>query len=204
MKGEEAIPSRLTWRIILSLGNLLAALGLSAIGLRQAEAFFRANPPHDNVLPYASVAELACYCWNAPALVLSNLSGEIPAWREFWPGSWPGVFWGRNVSTSFLLFVFLFWWWIGWRLDVRSRPTQRSRIIMVLTNSAGLLFSFYLIYSSAYLLLRRMWEFRWAGGPAIPLSILVWGGGLLVYFLAVFLRMRPSSATGQPLRAGNH
>jgi hypothetical protein len=188
MKECSSMLRRFKWRIILSLTNLLAALAQSALGLNEAEAFLKANPPHDNVLPYIPIAQLISYSLNAPALVVTNLVGRVPAWRAFWRGQWLGGYCFYDVSTSFYVALFLLWWWVGWRLDMKSKQSDKKRMVAILGDSLGVLLSLMLLYIAADLLLTELPSLRFAGGPAIPISVLIWGIGLLTYFSVAITR----------------
>jgi hypothetical protein len=185
---------RFKWRIILSLSNLLAALVQSAAGLKEPEAFLQANPPHDQILPYIPTVQLISYCINAPALVLTNVMGRSPIWRDFWGGRYLGGYWFREISISFYLALFLLWWWIGWRIDVRQEPEDCQRAAAVIGNSIGALFSLLCLYAAAHLLM-RLPNFEYAGGAVLPFSVLIWGIGLLYYFGRMLLSAKVQQRT---------
>jgi len=96
------------WRIVLPLVNLVAAIGLSALGPSEYEAFRQAHPHSDATVPYIPTAQLISYCVNAPPFVLSNLLGNVRAWRMFWQERWLGGYWFQHVSVTFCRFVILF------------------------------------------------------------------------------------------------
>jgi hypothetical protein len=182
---------RFKWRILLPLSNLLAALGQSALGLKKSEAFLKANPPHDQVLPYVPMIQVISYCINAPALVLSNLIDRIPVWRAFWNERWLGSYLFRDISGSFYVALALLWCWVGWRLDTRDRLSEHRRMVGILGHSLGILLSSGLIYIGVYLLRTSAHTLLFAGGSAIPTSVLIWGMALLFYFGKMLRHPKP-------------
>lgn len=175
------------WRIVLSLVNLVAAIGLSALGPREYEAFRRAHAHSDAIAPYIPTAQLISYCVNAPSFVLSNLLGNVRAWRMFWKERWLGAYWFQNVSVTYYVFLLLFWWLVGWRLDVQSRPKERKGLAAVLGWLVSALAAVALLYVSVGLL-RTDIPAQVAGGAVIPIAMLIWGLALFCYFSVLLFR----------------
>jgi hypothetical protein len=175
------------WRILLSLVNLVAAIGLSALGPRQYEAFQQAHP-HAHVASYIPTAQLISYCMNAPSFVLSNLLGNIRAWRIFWHGTWLGGYWFQGVSVTFYFFVFLFWWSVGWRVDSEPRPKGRTALAVALGWLVGAISSFVLCYGSVGLLREEIPALGAYPDSPILISILLWGLALFCYFSVMLFR----------------
>ena len=176
------------WRIVLSLVNLVAAIGLSALGLRQYEAFRRAHLHSDAILSYIPTAQLIGYCLNAPSFVLSNLLGNIRRWRMFWHGRWLDGYWFQSVSVTFYLFVLLFWWSVGWRLDAQPRPKGRTALAAGLGWLIGAIGSVELCYGSLVLLREELPALGAYRVSPILLSMLLWGFALFCYFTVMLFR----------------
>jgi hypothetical protein len=174
-------------RIVLSLVNLVAAIGLSALGPREYAAFRAGHMHSDAIVPYIPTAQLISYCVNAPSFVLSNLLGNVRAWRMFWKERWLGGYWFQNVSVTFYVFLFVFWWLVGWRPDVQSRPRERKGLAGVLGWLVGALAALALLYVSVGLL-RTDIPAEVTGGAIIPIAMLLWGLGLFCYFSVVLFR----------------
>ena len=177
------------WRIILSLASLFVAVGLSALGLQEYEAFRQSQPGavYHGHHAYLPTAQLISYSMNAPVFLLTNLLGTVPAWRLLWRGK--SYFY--YVSAEFYVLLSLFWWWIGWRLDVKSKPDRERSLTAVVGYLSGALIALALLCSGIYLFTRFEFPSEWVpGGRAIPLSLLLWGTALLCYFGRGLLRSR--------------
>jgi hypothetical protein len=187
--------SKFKWRIALALVNLVAAVGQSALGFQAAERFLKANPRHDDALAYVPTVQVISYALNAPALVFTNLIERSSAWRGLWGEQWLGRYWFGELSTSFYLASFLLWWWVGWQVDRRLAAPRRTWYAAP-GNVLGGLLAFALMCIGACLLMVNLPDLRFAGGPVIPISILVWGIALLAYFCTL-LERAPEQATSR-------
>jgi hypothetical protein len=178
---------KLKWRIILSTANLLAVIAQSALGLRQYETFRRELMHSDAIVPYIPAAQLISYCINAPSFVFTNVLGNLPAWRTFWGGKGLGGYCFHDVSISFYLVLFCFWWCMGWRIDVNSEHSHNASA-SVLSDLIWVCVSIALVYFGLDVL-RNSWSAsdRVPGGCAVPISMVVWGLGLLTYFGTMLL-----------------
>lgn len=174
---------RYKWRLILSLTNLAIAMGLFAVGLREAEAV---RYPHMQMTSsYIPPAQVAAYCINFPAFAFRNAitnwvvyrsSAATAAWSK-WSSSYR-----FQEGFDFYSILALFWWWIGWHCDLKSRNPARGQAAA--DNCFGFLLSLLLLYGAAQLLLTQLpsGRLRFEGGLIMPTSALVWGLGLLWYF----------------------
>jgi len=180
---------KLTWRIILSTANLLGAMIQSVLGLREYDAFRRQLVHSDAIFPYIPPAQLISYCINAPSFVFTNLLGNLPVWRAFWAGKGLAGYWFHHVSITFYLALFLFWWWVGWRVDVKPRLRNRSALAGVLGYGFGASLSLALTYVGIDIL-RATGFASDSGGRPIAISIVLWGVGLLCYFGFMLLSSR--------------
>jgi hypothetical protein len=176
------------WRIVLSLVNLVAAIGLSALGPREYETFRRAHTHSDATVPYIPTAQLVSYCMNTPSFVLSNLLGNVGAWRMFWEERWLGGYWFQHVSVTFFLFVLLFWWWVGWRVDAQPRPIDRTELAARLGWLTGAIGALVLCFISVGLLRERLPALYAYQDSVIVISMLLWGLALVCYFSLMLFR----------------
>lgn len=178
---------RYKWRIVLPLVNLVAAIGLSALGPSEYEAFRRAHPHSGATVPYIPTAQIINYCVDAPPFVLSNLLGNVRAWRMFWQERWLGGYFFQHVSVTFYLFVLLFWWWVGWRVDAPPNTTGLRPLA-----GAGWLIAaigaLVLGYVSIGLLRERLPALYAFHDSAIVISMLLWGIVLFCYFSVMLFR----------------
>jgi len=179
---------RYKWRIVLPLVNLVVAIGLSSLGPSEYEAFRQAHPHSDATVPYIPTTQIVSYCVNAPSFVLSNLLGNVRAWRMFWQERWLGGYWFQHVSVTFYLFVLLFWWWVGWRVDAPPNPKG----LRALAAGAGWLIAaigaLVLGYVISGLLRERLPALYAYPDSAIVISMLLWGIVLFCYFSVMLSR----------------
>jgi hypothetical protein len=184
---------RFTWRFVLALSNPVIAIALSAIGAEEYKTFLRELGHHDGPILYIPTPELITDCLNAPPFVLSNLLSNVRLWRLLWGNTWLYAYWFDNVSVSFFLMLFLFWWLVGWWIDVRGRPKERPVAKLALYSSVAGFLAVWLIWAGIELLRVDVPAGRVPGGPAIPISMIVWGVLLFSYFGSQFMRLRGSS-----------
>jgi hypothetical protein len=175
------------WRMALSLLNLAASIALSALGLREYSAFRIALKHSDAIVPYVPTAQLISYCLNAPSFVLSNLLGNTWLWRSLWGERWLGGYWFQRVSVTFYVFLFLFWWFVGSRLDVKPREKERKSLAAVVGWLTGAFGALALLYVGIDLLRTDLPAGR-VQGASIPFAMLLWGFALFFYFSAKLLR----------------
>lgn len=171
------------WRLILSLSNISAALALFAVGAREAEA---ARYPHMQMIStYIPTAQVIAYCISLPAFAFRN---AITNWLIY-KSSAATAIWGKWSShyrfqegLDYYSLLFLFWWWLGWHLDLGDRNPARGQAIA--DNIFGLLLSLLVLYAAADLLLTQSPSLRlqFKGGLMMPISALIWGLTLLWYF----------------------
>jgi hypothetical protein len=179
------------YRISLSVFNVAIALAMSAIGAHEYQTFRQLNPSafYEGRAGYVSPAQLISYCINVPAFVFANLIGNARPWRSLWGEALLGGYIFHEVSVTFYLSVVLLWWWIGWRIDVRTKPNDRATWRQGVCWSVGTILSLMLAYSGASIL--RHTEFPSPlvpGGRAIPFAMLAWGLSLLCYFSVILKR----------------
>jgi len=173
------------WRAILSVANLVLALALSAIGLREYRLFRQTNPGafHEVNLAYLPSAQLVMYSVDAPAFVVNNLIGRGLARTRLWECEWIRGSWFFRVSRSFYLLVFLFWWLVGWTIDSQVRAGISRQGIGIPGDVAGVLLSLGLLYVGFEFLYRYDYPSAVIPGQRVlPIATLVWGAVLLFYF----------------------
>jgi hypothetical protein len=174
--------ARFRWRIALSLANVFIAVALFHIGLNEARL---ASYPHANPAPeYVPTAQRISYCMNLPPFVARNLIGNCLVRRSRGASG----LWDRWVSssryqegTNYYILVFLFWWFIGWRIDSRDTPHNSKRPIEVIGYSLGLVGSLGLLYVAGDLFAHAWSECWYLVGFMIPTSALIWGLGLFTF-----------------------
>lgn len=182
--------AKFKWRVILSMSNLFAAVCQSALGQHQYDVFRRAHLHTDAVVPYIPTAQLISYCINAPSFVFANLLGNLSAWETFWGGRGLGGYWFHVVSPTFYLVLFCFWWWVGWRFDVKPEPDRRKSFVAVLGYLSGAILSLVLVYLGLQVLMPGSVSDHVPGGLPVPLSMVFWGVALFCYFGATLLGSR--------------
>jgi hypothetical protein len=164
------------------VANVLVAYALFNAGWNEAR---RHLYPHSNISPgYVPKPEVVSYCMNLPPFVARNLVGNLIVRRS----AVTSAIWDRwfhsdyfREGANYYVLVFLFWWWIGWRIDIRGRPPRRSRAIDTSSYLLGLFLALALLYVGIDTF-RDLPSLRFAGGPAMPVCALIWGVGLLYYF----------------------
>jgi hypothetical protein len=172
--------TRFRWRVALSIANVFIAVSLFHIGLNESRRY---SFPHANLTPeYVPIAQRISYCMNLPPFVARNLTGNLLV-RRYRVAT--GL-WDRWVTSSrygeganYYILVFLFWWWIGWRIDSRDKPHHIKRLIEVIGYSLGVMGSLVLLYVAGDLF-AHAWSERWYLAEfMMPASALVWS---LVFF----------------------
>ena len=151
------------WRIVLSVADTLLSLGLSP-------QFYH------GLLAHSFMFYFLVRCLN---LVPSVFVGVTGIWRSYHiilgsPGSWTFyLFWNSQFLN------FLFWWWVGWKIDLKvaSRDCARgwtlAEVILGFMLSLMVLLSFH------------------AGEPvAMQAARIGWGVALFCYSLFLLPRLR--------------
>src|SRR5436309_536171 len=128
---------KLKWRLTLSLLNLAAALAQSALGLHES----RLIRHHDVV--FFPPAQLISNGINAPAFLFTNIIGSASL-RILRDDSWLGPYLFHQMNVGFYVALFFLWWWIGWRVDVRLKPSEYTRLTFF-GNSLGTILSLALV-----------------------------------------------------------
>ena len=172
----------LKWRIILPIINLVIAILLSLLGTREYRTFRATHPSfaYEPNFVYIPPAELVSSCINVPPFVLSNLLGNSRVWKAVRAGvPMNGAAFG-DISLTFYVLLFLFWCWIGWRIDVTSRHRRRTKLAAVFWAGSALL-SLFLAYAGTQIFLVSRPYGDVSGEDALGISMLVWGLGLCSY-----------------------
>ncbi len=180
------------WRLVLSASNLFLAMFLLYLGQREHVSLVRSPGAFYEGLPeYIPIAQKLSYCLNIPSMAATaplrhSLDGRF-------------VIEPYHVTYGQIIYyvaVFLFWWWVGSKLDHARLGTDplwlRSRRVIILVDVIGSLFALLLIYSGITGLLGTF-----SGGKGIVISMVLWGVVLLYYFgrhLVWRARPRPSTA----------
>jgi len=91
---------------------------MSALGMHQYRQIQHGFSGHGRGM-YVPPAQLVVDSLNAVPFFLSNLlHNRFLWWGSYWEREW---FYG--VSGDFYMLLFLFWFWVGWQLDVPQSLT---------------------------------------------------------------------------------
>jgi hypothetical protein len=182
---------QLKWKIILPTINLVIAILLSFQGSKESLAFRKTHPssPYEPTFVYIPPAEVVSSCINVPPFVLSNLLENSRVWKVVRTRAPIRIPNSAHFTLPFYLFLFLFWCWIGWRIDVASRPGQRgqpTKSSAVLWAGTAML-SLFLAYAGIQVVLVSHPFGDVSGERALGISMLVWGLGLTSYCVVMLL-----------------
>jgi hypothetical protein len=177
------------WSIFLPTVNVVLALGLCALGLREYESDHRLHPEyfyHGN-LYYLPPAQIADYCLNMPAYAASSAFAELgvrvfrsdsPLFTKYF---FFYAYWGFFVAVGCL------WWWLGYQLE--SHPSQTTLKEATIGRYAKILI--YVIIALLSLVMAYDGFMMRSGelvARAIPFAKLAWGIGLAAYLLILIYR----------------
>jgi hypothetical protein len=183
---------RWKWRIVLAAVNLLLAIGMSAVGMREYAADHQLHPGyfyHGNRY-YVPTAQWISYCLNAPAHLVANMFDDFAMRYHLMPSRWFGVWCFYFVHYEFYAAVFLFWWWMGWKVDAKMVSQNCSASWGIAESLVGLCVAVLLLfYGSVYVW--RTDTIRSVAGATV-----VWGGVLMWYFLLRISVILPLPAEG--------
>jgi hypothetical protein len=163
---------RFRWRWVLSFSNVVLAVILWQIGFQEEQSvhdlhpgmFYDGNASH--VLPALAVS----YSLNAPSLVLSTFFNNLLTRWFGWDERW-----FHYGMVEYYLTAFVFWWWVGSKLDKKQGLGRRARFMAVAVSLLGAFCAIVLMYYGVTVS-------RNVYGPLVPISMVLWGLGLLVYF----------------------
>lgn len=157
------------WRFLLSVASVVLALLLWRVALWEQLSMIQQHHhgKHFHVPPALAVS----YTINSPALVLSNFVNNLLVRDLDWSEHW--FHYGK---IEYYIFVFTLWWCIGSRIDRRLGPVKHA-ILWSIACFMGILFSLLLMYGGIITLPASEYE-----TTAVPISMLLWGLGLLFYF----------------------
>ncbi len=154
------------WRICLPVFNLLLAIGMSVVGLHQYEKVQHRFQGHGRG-SYVPPAQLTVDSLNIVPFFLSNfLHNRFLWWRSFWDREW---FYG--VSADFFVLLFLFWFWVGWQLDVPPSLTSNNYLDWLAAALSLTLFGFGVYLCDEVLSKPDSMPFE----KAFSVSALLWG-----------------------------
>jgi hypothetical protein len=159
---------------------------LSVLGAQEYQAFRHMHRFHEGNVLYIPPAQLVSDCVNVPAFVFSNLVGNSRVWKSLWYG----VTMGRADSVLFYVSLTIFWWWIGWRIDIRSRRGTIKALAAPFWVIAALL-SLLLTYAGLQIFLIYRID-SVSGGRAVAMAMLVWGVTLLCYCVRMLMNWETS------------
>jgi hypothetical protein len=172
------------WSIGLSITSLVLAIGMSALGAREYEVDHRLHPEyfyHGNSY-YSPAGQWMNYCLNAPPYVFTNLLVDFVMRHHLLPSSWFDHYCFYFVHYEYYLVVFLFWWWVGWKIEVKLASRDSWGLWTTLESLLGIAFSAVLLFYGVTGLANRNLI------QAIVVSMVVWGIFLLWYFVLYLWR----------------
>lgn len=186
------------WRIVLPLANLAISIFLAVLGTRESQAFREAHPvaSYEPNFVYIPPAQLVSNCVNVPAFVLSNLLGNSQAWKSVWERTDLSDTAFRGVNFAFYVLSFLFWCWIGWRIDIKGRHNHPTKVGSLVWGGSALS-SLFLAYAGIQILALSHSADGVLGQRPLAVAMLVWGLGLCSYCclkLLMLRQQRPSSS----------
>jgi hypothetical protein len=169
----------LRWRIALSLGNLLSAITMSLVGEHQYERDRRAHPNYSYRASglYQPTAQSASYCLNIPPFAVSNLFLNFAMSRQVLPPSWWDVNCFYFVRYEFYVGLFFFWWWVGWKVDLKLASRNTRRTWKIVESSLGIVLALLLLTDGGI----EAWSDY--SVHATAWAMVAWGAALLYYFL---------------------
>jgi hypothetical protein len=120
---------------------------------------------------YVPASLAVSYSLNAPSLVVSGLvHGFLVRQFDYTER------WFHYGQIEYYIFLFIFWWSIGWKMDRKPKLEPPRSLTAVAAYSLGLLFAVVLICCGTIL------PGNAYGTRAVPMSMLLWGLALLLYF----------------------
>jgi hypothetical protein len=171
----------LKWRLLLSVSSLVVAAILFQVGLVQERTMHKNHPDYFyEFYPYTPPALTISYSLNAPSLLLTNFIGHQFSWSERW---FP---FGK---IEYYIIVFAFWWCVGWGIDAEGSLRDAPPLLRVAGCLLGSGFAMLLAYVG-FMMPRDDY-----GTRVIPISMVLWGLGLLAYFGTNLMRRSAKSAS---------
>ncbi len=165
---------RLRWCLVLSIANLAMALGLQGLSRSEYLNFRKARP--DAALyeiTYMPLGQVISYSLNAPSFVVSNAIHPLP----LAPATTLDYGYGH-----FYLAAFVFWWFLGWKLDRRpSESGGTGGTVSVAGNLLGALLSV------AFLCIGVAGSVKHLISLPVTIAVAAWGLGLTFYFGSRFV-----------------
>ncbi len=174
------------WRVVLAVANLVLAVGMSALGAREWAVDHRLHPEyfyHGN-LYYVPTAQWLSYCLNVPSFAVVNLTGNFAMRHHLLPSGWFGTYCFYFVHYEYYLALFLFWWWVGWKIDMNLASRERRKLWIVVVEAL-----FGIVVSMALLFQGVAGLRSWVVIHAIAYSMVTWGAVLLLYFVVCLWRI---------------
>ncbi len=116
--------STFKWRIILSVGSVLLSIGMSPWfynGLLADSPNLHFIVKTLNTIPDQFLA--MTFTYQLPHLY------------------WTRGYWPRFLFWEYQLLVFLFWWWVGWKLDLKAESRALGRTWTTTEAVVGLVLS---------------------------------------------------------------
>ena len=128
------------WRIILPVAMVLLSIGLSPW-------FFNGLLAHSFNLFFVVMA------LNIVPGAIQGVTYQYQLPHLYWTHG----YWVRFMFWEYMLMVFLFWWWVGWKIDLKAASLDCSRTWTIVEIILGLA-----------LLARDLSTPRWRAAPSLP------------------------------------
>ncbi|MFZ0335219.1 MAG: hypothetical protein WAN10_18840 [Candidatus Acidiferrales bacterium] len=156
-----------TWRIVLAVVNVILSIGMSPW-------FF------GGLLAHSVNLHFFVNCINVVPTFVSAMTATYQIDHHLL--YWTHGYWVRYLFWEHQLLVFLFWWWAGWKIDLKmaSRDCGRAWTIAEVAVALGL---------SLLLPLHRPYERGYPYVVAFRFVTLAWAVALFAYSLSGFLRL---------------
>lgn len=162
------------WRIILSVGVVFLSIGMSPWFFNG----FLADSPN----LYFVISGLNVVPGSILDATFEHQLGHL---------YWTRGYWARFLFWEYQLMIFLFWWWVGWKIDLTlaARNCWRGYTIAEIVGGLGL---------SLMLFVRRGAEHPYPYRDAGPWLMMAWSVALLGYSLLQLRQLH--GASGQMAR----
>jgi hypothetical protein len=146
-----------TWRIVLSVTNVALSVGMSP-------RFYHC------LLAHSADLFFAVRCLETVPYVVTNMIETFQLTHN--QVLWARGNWVSHLFWEYQLTAFLFWWWVGWKIDLEISSDVASPRSMLLDSVLGLALALLLFFEPQ-------------GGPAqgFGWASIPWGIALLCFSL---------------------
>jgi len=114
------------WRIALPIANVLLAIGMSP--------WF-----YNGLLANSPNLYFAVQCLDVVPTVVSDRSATFQISHQML--YWTRGYWVRSLFWEHQVMVFLFWCWVGWKIDLASASLDCGRVCTIVEGVVGFVLS---------------------------------------------------------------